>query len=357
MYKIYGDNFIIKINSIGVEEKEEEKKSTYIDFSNCENKLRKFYNITQDRLLTVFQFEINKNNSQSLINQVEYAIFDEYYRMLDLSICSNEKINIFYSIVNTSLINDKYILYYKDMGIDIFNFKDDFFNDICYSYSEHNSDMILKDRIKYIFQNYSVCDKNCEYENIDIQNMRIKCNCQVKTSINTKLEEPTYNKLIFDIFKHTEIGVIKCYKLVFNLNKKNNIGFWIFLILILFQVPFIINYIIFKDKTIKKYIKEQLIILSNPKILNPIKKNLKLNPKNYKNYINSKKINILRNKHNKSDITRLLNDSSISKKTKKIFSLNKYNNSLKGNKNINIMITNSNYSLKNNKIKKKLIMI
>ena len=33
--------------------------------------------------------------------------------------------------------------------------KDRFFNDLCYSYSDSNKDIILEDRIKYIYQNFS----------------------------------------------------------------------------------------------------------------------------------------------------------------------------------------------------------
>ena len=42
--------------------------------------------------------------------------------------------------------------YYSDLGIDIFNSKDSFFNDICYPFSNENSDIILKDRILDIYK-------------------------------------------------------------------------------------------------------------------------------------------------------------------------------------------------------------
>ena len=353
-YKIYGNNYIININII--DSQKFENSSTYIDFSSCENKLRTFYNINEDKILILFKMEINKNNSQSLINQVEYAIFDENNKMLDLSICSKEEIKIYYNIINSSVLNSSYISYFKNLGIDVFNINDRFFNDICYPYSEHGSDMILRDRIKYYFQNYSLCDFNCEYEYIDIENMRILCNCQVKTRINTEIEEPTYNKIILDVFKDTQIWVIKCYKLVFNLNKKNNIGFWIFLILISIHLPFIINYIIFKDKLLKIYIKEKIIIFKNFKIFNPLKKkNLEKGKEIYKkNYILGMKY--LKDINYKS--YGKLNDSSITRRRiNNNISLKNNSNSLKSNENINIIITNDNNdSFRINKNKKKKIM-
>ena len=124
--------------------------------------------------------------------------------------------------------------------------------------------------------------------------MTITCNCSIKTEI--EIEEPTFNKIIFGIFEDSTIGVIKCYKLVFNLNKKNNIGFWIFSIFILFHIPSIIHYMIFGIVSIKKYIKEEMIkyhYLENDS--NPIKKkfnNIKINSED-EHKISSKNNNLI----------------------------------------------------------------
>ena len=91
--------------------------------------------------------EIYKNDEKSLTNQVEYAVYDNNKQKLDLSVCANDKIEINYAISNASAINLNDISYYSDIGVDIFNIKDNFFNDICYPYSNDSSDMILKDRI------------------------------------------------------------------------------------------------------------------------------------------------------------------------------------------------------------------
>ena len=58
--------------------------------------------------------------------------------------------------------------------------------------------------------------------------MSIICSCSVKTEINIGLEEPTFHSIFFGIFEDSTFGVVKCYKLVFNLFKKDNIGFWRF---------------------------------------------------------------------------------------------------------------------------------
>ena len=348
IYEIFGNDYEIKISPINI--KKYKNISTYIDFLSCEEKLRNYYHISNNSILTVFQIEINKNNEKSLTNQVEYAVFDEKKDKLDLSICSDEQIKIYHSVNNYSVLNISSISTYADIGVDIFNINEEFFNDICYPYSEENSDIILRDRVSDIYQNYSLCDSNCEYENIDIENMTITCNCLVKTEIETEIEEPKYNQMIFDIFQDSTIGVIKCYNLVFNLNKKNNIGFWIFLIFIITHIPFIIHYLIKGDIQIIKYIKNQLIKLHYlPKIGNPKKKAVikNLNNKGRVNFnlynifnLNDKKIR--KRKIGTSTINELLGDNSSS--IRKIYNFNnKINNILK--------IKNDSIALKNDRKK------
>ena len=66
---------------------------------------------------------------------------------MDLSLCDNIEIPIEYKIKNTSILKLNEASYFKNMGIDFFNLEDEFFNDICYPYSDNNksSNMILSD--------------------------------------------------------------------------------------------------------------------------------------------------------------------------------------------------------------------
>ena len=223
IYEIYGYDYNVKISPIKM--KEHKNIFTYIDFSTCEDKLRSHYKLSEDDLLTIFQMEINNTNEYSLTNKIEYVVYNEKKQLLNLSLCSEEPIKIYYNIANSTSLNISSIQKFANLGVDIFNIKDKFFNDICQPYSEGDSDLILKDRVNDIYQNYSICDSNCQYENIDIQNMSIVCSCSVKTEVETELEEPTFHNIFFGIFEDSTFGVVKCYKLVFNLNKKDNIGF------------------------------------------------------------------------------------------------------------------------------------
>ena len=252
IYEVFGDDYNIKISPINM--KIHENISTYIDFSNCENILRKENGLDSSTILTVYQIEITNPHEQSLINNVEYAVFNENKERLDLSVCKDEFIIINYQI-NNSMINISKIKYYSSIGINIFNIEDEFFNDICYSYSEGESDIILKDRVSDIYENISVCESNCKYNNINITENKVSCNCSIKIQADSVVEPPRLDKIIRDSFKDSNLAVMKCYNLVFGFkNKLQNIGFWIFSVLVFLHFLFFIYYSIFNITSIKRFI-------------------------------------------------------------------------------------------------------
>ena len=102
----------------------------------------------------------------TVVDQVEYQIFDEYNDKMDISVYDTIEIPIEYKIKDTSLLKLDDVLNFKNMGVDVFNLKDDFFNDICYAYSDNDtsSDMLLFDRVSDIYRNVSLCGEGCEYQ-------------------------------------------------------------------------------------------------------------------------------------------------------------------------------------------------
>ena len=252
IYEIFGKDYNIKISPIN--SNVYNNISTFINFSNCENILRQKNGLSSSSILTVYQIEIDNQNEQTLINNVEYAVFNEDKVKLDLSVCENEKIEINYQI-NTSMINMTKVNYYSNLGINIFDINQSFFNDICYSYSEDDSDMILKDRVDDIYENYTICENNCEYEKINFTNNVVTCKCSVKTNTDSVIQSPKFEQMIVDSFVYSNFAVIICYNLVFEIkNKLSNIGFLIFSVLILAHIPIFIHYIAFNITSIKKFI-------------------------------------------------------------------------------------------------------
>ena len=174
-YMINGNDYSLLIYPIG---RNIEDSNVHIDFSECEKILRKKYPNFE---LRITQINIKNKDPKSLKENVEYKIYNQFGEVIDLSCCQEVNITIRNKITNTSLINLEEISYFKNMGIDILQINDDFFNDICYPYFDKNSksDMILKDRVSDIYKNYSLCDKGCEYESIDIEKLFVNCNCRV----------------------------------------------------------------------------------------------------------------------------------------------------------------------------------
>ena len=173
---------------------------------------------------------------------------------MDLSYCKNVKITI-QNKIQSPLDLEKF-KYFKNKGIDIFQLEDDFFNDVCYPYSDENSDsdMILKDRVSDIYQNYSLCEKDCKYELFNDDPVYVNCSCNVKQEISKEIKEGNF-KTFLKPFLYSNFGIIKCYKLVFGIKGKlKNIGFWLFGILILFHLPIYIYYFIDKINPIKNYV-------------------------------------------------------------------------------------------------------
>ena len=123
--------------------------------------------------------------------------------------------------------------------------------------------MILEDRIKYLYQNYSLCESGCTYNNIDIENMNIACICKIKGNDNESFLNIT--PLFFEqpkeaSFFDSNIGVVKCYNLVFSMNNKDkNIVFFVFSILFLFYIILLICYCRNGIEPIKKYLLREMI--------------------------------------------------------------------------------------------------
>ena len=327
IYEIFGNDYNIKISPIN--SNEYKNISTYIDFSNCENILREENKLSSSSILTVYQIEILNNNDQSLINNIEYAVFDENLKRLNLLACENEIIEINYQI-NTSMINMTKVNYYSNLGIDILNIKDDFFNDICYPYSERDSDMILKDRVSDIYENYSVCENNCEYNGINLTENTVSCKCNIKIEVEQEIQTPKLEEIIRNSFTDSNLGVILCYNLVFDFtDKKNNLGFIIFSCLILIHIPIFIHYLIFNITSIKKYIVSEMNTFGYwCNAINPTKrKKEKLNNKEEKKnklkkrktIINLMKGNGVESKENSSVLKINKKYSSIRNKSNKIF--------------------------------------
>ena len=253
-YFIKGDDYNVTISLIN-----EEKEGTYIELLECEEKLRNAYNYANDIKLIIFQVEIYIDDDRWINNNIQYAIFNEDKIRLNLSVCKDEEIIIYYKIKNKPQLNLTRISHFDELGVNVFKRGDPFFNDICFPYSEGNSDIILRDRINYIYQNYSLCDSGCIYEKIEIEKNTIRCKCSILSKFNLYLEDFEPEEVKNLLLQNSTLGVIKCYNLVFNLkNKLKNVGLWITIIAIIGHIPILIFYICLGTIPIQKYVEQQM---------------------------------------------------------------------------------------------------
>ena len=233
--------------------------STYIDLGECVDILREKYNLSSDEIITILQIEIDVVNEKVLTNQIEYILFDEEKNKLDLSFCRGISISVIYKIRNNTFLDKEKINYFSDLNIDILNKDDPFFNDICYPYSDKKADLILKDRVNDIYQNFSICEDNCEYKHLNMESNSVNCSCEIKTEINIKKKMPVFYKIMENSFKDSNFEVIKCFKLIFYFSEKiHNAGFWVSIIILFIHIPLFIIYFVYKEKPIKKFVYSEM---------------------------------------------------------------------------------------------------
>jgi hypothetical protein len=242
LVKNESENLIIDNDNIKYEIKttnnnnNEYKNISIIKLGGCEDKLKKYYNISENDSLIIFKIDIYKEGF--LIPLVEYEIFDiENKKQLNSSICKDTRIEILYPCI----IDENNLFKYNQSS--------DYYNDICYPYTtEDDTDIILSDRKnEYIDNNMFLCESNCEYNGYDSNTKKAKCECDIKINLPLISEikfnkEKLLNKFI-NIDEITNLKIIKCYKALFSIEGlKNNIGNYI-----IFSIIFvnIICFIIF----------------------------------------------------------------------------------------------------------------
>mgnify|MGYP002624419819 CR=1 FL=1 len=339
-YKIKGEDFTLLIYPIT--NSSLLNSTTHVNFSQCEEILRSSKNLSSSDILTILQLEINNTNEKSLINKVEYQIYYNGNSSLDLSLCNDKNIKMYYAIKDNNLIDINSVAAFQELGIDIFNLNDTFFSDICHPYSDSNNDIVLEDRIKDIYLNYTLCEEGCTYNEFNVENTIISCDCKVKTNIST--DELSLNLIQYDYLDiNSNFGIIKCYNLVFSLKGKlGNIGFWIFLILVIIYTPLLIVYFIKGLNPLKKYIINEMAKNGYiQKFNNNKEKKKNSNKKHKQNKSNPplKSIKIHKNKDNASPNNLFKNHIESKKKSGKM--RNKIGN-FKSSLSKDILFSNSN---------------
>ena len=262
-YNIIGNDFVAQIIPIdssdqnNIDKNNEIFTSSYTNFTECEKILRNAYDIQSPRKLTFVQIELNNTNNNILVKQVEYQVYDDNNNLLNLSLCEKENITIKYSFKNEMKDEVDLIIFFKKNGIDILDLNDNFFNDVCLPYSDSEKDLTINDRIKDIYKNYTFCEKNCQLIEVNYEEYKAICDCSTKENLN--LKDSNFEQPILQVEKkNNNFKLIKCLSSLTSLKDNlKNIGFWIFLTLMILNIIFLILYIYNLD-IIKNYISKEM---------------------------------------------------------------------------------------------------
>ena len=282
-----------------------------IDLGKCEEKLRKKYNMDDEDEFIIIKRDI-KNE---VTTYVEYEIYNSRdLEVLSLDICNETQI-IINIPVNLKEETERLYDNLAKLGYNLLDENDDFYNDICSTYtSESGTDMLLSDRKEKIYKNngnLTLCQKGCQLESFNSTNKNAKCNCNVQTNkyiekknieTSDKFDQKYFTKKFLTTLKNSNFFVLKCYKLVIQFeNYFKNIGRLIMTLLLIIVLILIFIFISSERKKINIFINIILksINYNNNSNINKIKKKSSFNIKKNRTIKKSKTLVCKKNGKNK----------------------------------------------------------
>ena len=261
-----GKNKIVEFNDMTItltttknqKDNENNANMTTINLGECEDILRKEYNISQDEEIIMLKVDSYQEGMKipKIIFNVYHKINDTYLLKLDLFFCSDIKIDISIPII----INE---------SLDKLNSSSDYYNDICYTAtSDNGTDISLNDRKnEFVEKNRAVCQEKCVFAEYNYTTKKAKCSCDaVETSSslkNIKFDKSKLFENFIDIKNIANIHLLVCYKVLFSKKGiKKNYGCFSLIPLILFHLILMILFctkkqfkkIMYKIKAIKNAI-------------------------------------------------------------------------------------------------------
>ena len=229
---------------------------SYVNFTECELKLIEHYAPSINKGDIVF-VKVDINRTEENTNQVAFTAFSQINgEELDISVCG--EIPIQYPLSNKIDLSLGETL--DEWGYDIFDPNDDFYNNFCTPfYTKDGKDVAMVDRRASFFNNFTFCSEGCEYSKMNFKTAMVECKCDtsaLSVANNTQIKEnkPTADFKTMKV-SYNNLIVIRCYNLVFNWPyMKQNIGDWIMLAYIVFQIPGILNFIIVGLRPVYAYL-------------------------------------------------------------------------------------------------------
>ena len=273
------------------------KTNTVIKLGSCETILKEKYKIDKNDSLLIFKLDIPAQGVYSFVS--EYEVYHPItLELLNLSFCDKNLINKHvYAPINANEI-------FKHDS------KSDFYNKICYSSSNNNSDLIIDDRREEFVKNsLSLCEPKCKLIDYINETQEAICECDIKKQFLMVSDVYFSKGQFFEEMKkidyYINLKVLKCYKYIFSksafleINFGNYICIPTIFIFIVFAIIFLAKGFSKLKLQIIKFVDKLEKMKSNKTIKIP-KKNItkKLIQKNRKKIKSERKKNLLRFNNN-----------------------------------------------------------
>ena len=249
------DNFVVQFHYS--DNPIEDLNYTKIQSQNLDNYIDKNKRLLAEESIAVYKVETFTPNE--ITNKVEFIVLTQDGDLVLGEKYKDIKLDLFYPIHENVLSLVVPEAYYNK-GFDIFDVDDPLFTDLCTPFeTEDETDMIVRDRRKDIFQNVTFCSANpgCIYRGVNYTTRQVKCECTIGEE-NPKIY---YNEFHKHVFNHN-LGVVKCGK-QFSKLKGNNAGFYLGIILIVAMITASLLFFI-KDFPSLKDNLHQYWVKSNP---------------------------------------------------------------------------------------------
>ena len=230
--------------------------------------LKEEFGLYENETIYLLVIDLPSNDSMTATSSYDFKLILENGTVLNLNnINIDLYVNISVPIRNLDISNFKYAEYFSNEGYDIYNKQSDFYNDFCTSASIDNNDITIDDRKKEIFpNNVTLCRSDCNYVEVDINNKRIICECNLNkankniTSDNNNyvVEENNGNFLSY-FLDNFNFKPFKCSKLLFSFNNyKYSYIFYTLLFILLIIIVINAKFFIYKTYKIRLYFFKEL---------------------------------------------------------------------------------------------------
>ena len=169
------------------------------------------------------------------------------YNYINITSSMENKRNTENLVDNIKDFNSKY------PEVELYNLSDPFYNDICFLFtSDVGTDMTLNDRRYEYYVNNSLCEENCTLMKIIDRDSEPKsvCNCNIKYNVSYNDQFGLKDYIIPYSVLNSKSFI--CISETFNFNLKKNGNFWIFILILIFQMYLLIVYIKHRESIINK---------------------------------------------------------------------------------------------------------